>query len=568
MQRARILVLLALAIAGVMLFARLGQLPLRDPDEGRNSEVAREMFHSGAWLVPTYDGLAYLDKPAFFFKAVALSFAALGESETAARLPSALFALALLVMLFAFCRREYQTTTAALAVIVVATTPLFFAFARHVIFDMALAFLVCAAIFAGYRAEGAEGRARSGWYLIGAIAAGFATLVKGPVGFLLPTMVLAVFNLLDDRVGWLRRYFAPRNLAVFFVVVLPWFIGVSLHRPDFPYYGIIEESFHRFTTTSFSRTAPVYYYGLVILGGFFAWSLLAPEAVLAAWRRRKLWSSADRLFIVWAIVVVAFFSISKSKLPGYILTALVALGVLTARLLTAALERPTGSAARIVLRGMIVLGVFSLAAAAFLSLEVLRPGSFEQLFRKQSSELARVSLVFVPAIAVLLAIGVVAAAARWKRDARVAFAALLILPLAILTVGFDSLQRYSEASSSRALAARIPSLAADVRIACLESFPCGLPFYLKRYVTVVSRDGHDLTSNYIIFTLKKSTEWPDVVVPSTAREHWLATRDRAVYLLANRGSRASLEAIAAQRHTPVTELTPGWWGALVPPATL
>src|SRR5229473_448594 len=67
-QRSRFLVVLAVFISSLMIFARLGQLPLRDPDEGRNSEVAREMQRSGAWLVPTYDGLAYLESPPFILK--------------------------------------------------------------------------------------------------------------------------------------------------------------------------------------------------------------------------------------------------------------------------------------------------------------------------------------------------------------------------------------------------------------------------------------------------------------------------------------------------------------------
>src|SRR4051812_19997195 len=92
-----------LLVAGLMLFIRLGSLPLGEPDEARNAEVGREMMASGAWLVPTYDGLPYLDKPAFFFRSVAISFALLGVSEAAARLPSALSGLAMLAMLFAFC---------------------------------------------------------------------------------------------------------------------------------------------------------------------------------------------------------------------------------------------------------------------------------------------------------------------------------------------------------------------------------------------------------------------------------------------------------------------------------
>ena len=85
----RALACLAVFIAIATLFCRLGVLPLLAPDEGRNAEVAREMKESGAWLVPTYNGSDYLDKPAFFFKTVALSLAVFGNSETVARLPSA-----------------------------------------------------------------------------------------------------------------------------------------------------------------------------------------------------------------------------------------------------------------------------------------------------------------------------------------------------------------------------------------------------------------------------------------------------------------------------------------------
>src|SRR5215470_14551589 len=72
----RRLAVLALAVVFAALCFRLGHLPLLAPDEGRNAEVAREMKEAGAWLVPTYDGVDYLDKPALYFKAVALSLAA------------------------------------------------------------------------------------------------------------------------------------------------------------------------------------------------------------------------------------------------------------------------------------------------------------------------------------------------------------------------------------------------------------------------------------------------------------------------------------------------------------
>ena len=222
------LALLAAAIVFVTLCLRLGHLPLLNPDEGRNAEIGREMKESGAWLVPTYNGVVRLDKPTFYFKTVALSLAAFGETETAARLPSALFGLGLLGLVVAFCQRVYGTPTALLAVIVLATMPLYLAQARTVMVDIALAFFVCGGIFAGYFGEETEDRARRRWYLIGAASAGCATLVKGPVGLLLPALVLLVFHRMEGRRGAWKRLFAPANLAVFFIITLPWVVGVCL----------------------------------------------------------------------------------------------------------------------------------------------------------------------------------------------------------------------------------------------------------------------------------------------------------------------------------------------------
>jgi 4-amino-4-deoxy-L-arabinose transferase-like glycosyltransferase len=228
----------AFLLAAVLFFARLGDLPLIDPDEGRNAEVAREMAESGAWVVPTFNAIPYLDKPALYFHAVALSFRAFGRSETTARLPSALSAAALVVMMFVFCRRVYGERTAALTVLVLATTPLVIGFARLVIFDMPLTFFVSAAILAGHLAEEDPGPARRRWLLIGAASSAIATLIKGPVGFLVPAAVLAVLHLVERRPRAILRMLAPVNLLVFLALVLPWFVALVVEHPDFLHYGL------------------------------------------------------------------------------------------------------------------------------------------------------------------------------------------------------------------------------------------------------------------------------------------------------------------------------------------
>jgi 4-amino-4-deoxy-L-arabinose transferase-like glycosyltransferase len=550
--------LLAVAIAAVMIFARLGDLPLRDPDEGRNSEIAREMLANGAWLMPTYNGIVYLDKPAFFFRAVATSFSIFGENEFAARLPSALAACGVLLMVYRFCRREYDSETAMLAVIVVATTPAFFAMARHVMSDMILAFFVCGAIFSSYIAEQYEAARRQNWYLLSAAGAGFATLVKGPVGFLIPLLTLAVFNIVQKNPGWWRRLLHPLNAVVLLAIVLPWFVALTRARPDFARYGLLEESFHRFTTKSFSRTAPFYYYALVVVGGLFAWSMLLPGAAKAA---RQTWArlaAADRLFIVWAIVVVIFFSISKSKLPHYILSAMVALAILTARVFALAWKNPQGMAGRVVFRGLVATAMLCLLLAIF-----LMPPVMSKFVKTRTAEFERVALAFGPATVFLLSLAGIAIAARMLRNVKFGFAAFLALPLSMVTIGFPAIARYSEASSSRELARALEKLPEGTEVVGLQSFAPGLPFYSKERIGLITANGAEL-SNYIVYDLRRSATWPDWIIRNDHRDRWLASRTNTICLIAKGKALPELRKIAEERNLKVAEVVPGWSSVLIP----
>jgi len=158
----------------------------------------------------------------------------------------------------------------------------------------------------------------------------------------------------------------------------------------------------------------------------------------------------------------------------------------------------------------------------------------------------------------------VAAWARWRGDARTMFAAFVVFPLSLLTLGFDGIRLYADKKSARSLADRLPALPAGTEIACLECFSPGLPFYSKRLVTVISEDGADLASNYIVFFLKKTKPWPARVVPLEERDRWLASRDRPVYLLARSQKVDQLKSIATASGVTVTNISPSWWAALFP----
>ena len=544
---------------------RLGHLPLLQPDEGRNAEVGREMKASGAWLVPTYNGVDYLDKPAFYFKAVALSLAAFGDNETAARLPSAAFGVALVVMVFAFARKVYGRSCGLLAAIIVGTMPLFLANARTVIFDIALAFFVCGAIFAGYLAEEAEGRTRRNWYLLGAAAAGLATLVKGPVGFLIPALVLLVFQRMEGRRGVWKRLLAPLNLLMFFAVTLPWFVGLCLAHRDFLHYGLVEESFNRFTTAKkFHRSEPVYFYALIVMGTFLPWSLVLPEAAWATWRERWARHRADRLCLVWSVLVVVFFSISQSKLPGYILSVTVACGLLVARLFDTALAQPGGRVARLVGRATTAFGVLCLALAVVAIAGSPHVPALAKPLRIPLADAARLGQCVLPLAILLTGFGVFALVARFRRSVALSFLCLALFTPLFVNVNLGVFDVIFSAKTARNLARALPPLPPGTELACLECFPNGLPFYLGRTATLITRDGGELTSNYILFGLTKQASWPRNLVPVGQLEAWLASRKTPVFLIVRPEDRAKLERLAAARAVPVQTLPRDYLGALLP----
>jgi hypothetical protein len=557
-------ILFALAIVWTALFFQLGKLPLLQPDEGRNAEVAREMAVSGAWLSPSYNGIAYLDKPAFYFKTVALSLELLGDNEAAARLPSALFGLGLLGLVYGFCRHVHGPRCAILAVIIIATLPLYVINARTVIFDIALAAFVSAAIFAGYLAEMRTGTARRNWHLAGALAAGLATLVKGPVGFLIPGLVLLVFYRVAGIRGVGKRFFAPVNLLVFFGVTLPWFAGLSLQHPDFPHYGLVEESFHRFTTVQFHRTQPFYFYGLIIGLLFLPWSLILPEAAVTAWKQQWFKSPGDRLCLVWAVVVVIFFSLSKSKMPGYILSVTVAGGILVARLFEQALARPEGRAARIAGRGTVgFAGLCVLVAGTALFLSARMIGLARRLGLAEADARA-LGTHFILLALVLLAFASLAFLAWHRRDAGLAFITFALFPPLLFALNVAAIGVVFESKSARQLAHAMPVLSPQTEVLCWDCFPAGLPFYLQRTVTLATTDGRELTSNYILYRLRADSHWPAGVIPLQAVEQRVVTRDHPVYLLAHAVDRGQVEALAGIQKTNIQPLTPAYVGVLLP----
>ncbi|MGH9378188.1 MAG: glycosyltransferase family 39 protein [Terriglobia bacterium] len=511
---ARSLALLIL-IAACLFFIGLGRLPLVEPDEGRNAEVAREMVVTHDWVTPHYDGLPYLDKPAVLFWMIGAAFQAFGMSAWSARFPEALAALAAVLMAWMMGRKMFNGRVGMLAGLILATSPLFFGFARTVIFDMPLTLLVTVSLFCFWLNR----RKNCLWLDAVAFAAmGVGAITKGPVAFLLPLLTILAYYAIAGRFRDIKKVHWGAGWLVLLAVALPWFIDVSLRNPGFPKYALWEESLLRFTTgAQMHRSNGPLYYIPVYFAGFFPWSFFF---IIAALKRVKGWRKlrdeahqAELFLLTWAGVVFVFFTISQSKLPGYVLPALPPLSILVGKAWQDAFagegRRDGDTNSRLAagapggLAGGFVAVIFTglLMGASAEALHFVRPTA-KILSRIPPSVTHLLPSALFHGAVILVALG----ALGWRLIRRAprrtvgwpAFTvAALVVPLLAIAL-FQPLASYAQVDSSRELAETIQrSAARNLPIYGYYYFRTGLPFYLQRPIGLVTEDGDETTSNYI-----------------------------------------------------------------------
>ena len=352
---------LLLALVAALLLFRLGDAPLTGPDEPRYARVAVEMHRAQAWVVPTLQGRPWLEKPPLYYWLAGMAFARLGETEAAARLPSAVAAVALAGIVALLGARLYGGAAGLHAGFVAGTALLPFVYGRAAAMDMLLAAAVTAATgLVGLRALGIAGP--SAMAAAGACA-GAGMLAKGPLGALLPALVAGALVALtpERRTVWRRLAggLIPAVVATM-VVAGPWYAAIlRTQGREFVDVFLVNHNLARFASTIHHHPGPVFYYVPLLVGGLFPWSgLLVPG--LARLRARD---PRDALLLAWLLAPLVFFSLAASKLPGYILPCIPPLAIAAGR---AADELVRGEARRWAARatGLVTVTLAALVAAA------------------------------------------------------------------------------------------------------------------------------------------------------------------------------------------------------------
>ncbi|KWR77691.1 glycosyl transferase, partial [Cupriavidus sp. SHE] len=473
LSKRRILPVLTMTLAMVLWMSTLAIRPLYEPDEGRYAEVPREMFVSGDWVTPRLNGVKFFDKPPLQYWATAGAYTLFGPSEWTARIWSALVGLLGVLVAWWAAQKLYDKHVGLASASVLIGAPLWILGSNLTTTDIGVGSLLgsAALVFAV-----AYQRRDYRLYPIIWLLVGLAFLAKGLIALVLPAITLALYVAITRQRSafFSGKFWRWSPLAV--AITAPWFIVVSLRNPEFLNYFFIHEHFARFSSAIHERDKPVWFFLAVAAAGVLPFIGLIPRA-FSFWSRsaRATQHFDSRLFLsLWVVVVLTFFSISRSKLPLYILPAFPPMAVLLAH------------------RAM--SGVRPTLAASFLAMPVLavtigfllwHPTLSNALLKRDVSDPATLQTwgsitVGILAIGGFLAFGI---ALRGRRLCAVAVASLATL--AGLQAGLMASRAFGSLSiKPLGLEAKAASRV-DTELFDVGQIDRGLAFYTERLPTIV-----------------------------------------------------------------------------------
>jgi 4-amino-4-deoxy-L-arabinose transferase-like glycosyltransferase len=319
-------------------------IPLVGPDEPRYAQVAREMFERGTWVTPTLGGFDWFEKPALLYWLQIASYHIFGITEFAARFGSALFGLGTIASLWFLGRAADRETKgfsfANLLALIGASSLGIIVFSRGASFDIILTFPITAALasYFVWERHGSEARSSTLPLVLFYVFVGIALLAKGLVGIVFPYAIVIFYHL----ISWKRPNWAA-VVSLFWGSIVAAAVASLWYAPMYMVNGwkfidefFIQHHFQRYTSNKYFHPQPFYFFFWVLPLMTVPW---LPFFFLGMWKGvRNVVRRGDGgenltyndgaqfrpllLFAFsWMLVPLVFFSLSGSKLPGYILPA-------------------------------------------------------------------------------------------------------------------------------------------------------------------------------------------------------------------------------------------------------
>jgi len=477
LRATRLVLVLLAAIALAVALANLDR-PLANPDEGRYSEISREMTVTGDWVTPRLNGIKYFEKPPLQYWATAASFELFGTNVPAARLYVFLCGFATLLLTAYTAWRLAGTEAAAASALALVASPYYMALGGIVTLDMGLTLWTTATVCAFLVAEDPRTRPRSrhGWIAFAWVAMALAVLSKGLVGIVFAGAAVFFHMVVRRDLSVLRRMGWIYGVPLFLAIAAPWFVLVARANPEFARFFFIHEHFERFLTHEHHRVEPWWYFLPIVALGFLPWAFALPSAMVHAWKSDALAASRPlRVALLWSAFVVAFFSASGSKLPAYVLPVFPFLAMALGRYLAEA--PPTRLAGWTALATLLAA---VLVVAAWRAPDSARDEWTRGLYLAARGWLLLASGALAAALA--LATLLLRGRLRWLALAVVALGSVLV---------FEGLQKGYEKLSPRqsgevVAQAMEPWLHPSTRLYSVNHYDQTVPFYIRRTVRLVN----------------------------------------------------------------------------------
>lgn len=321
----------------------LGSYPVFTPDEGRYSEVAREMVATGNYITPHINGITFLDKPILYYWLQAIAINLFGVKEYALRLFPMLLGVLGCLVTYGCGRRLFNRQTGFLSTLILATTPLYFGGSHYANLDLEVAVFISCTLLFFMTAIQCQDRFRIYFFFAAYLSSALAFLTKGLIGVAFPSMIIGSWMLLLGRLPLLRKIHLGSGVMLFILIVSPWYILVQKANPDFFHYFFVTQQVTRFLSGGvFNNATPFWFYGPIVLLGFFPWTSFLFQAL--AFSIKNVWQNRHQhqielFLILWLIIIFVFFSIPHSKTISYIFPICPALALLVGNFLSVFWEK-------------------------------------------------------------------------------------------------------------------------------------------------------------------------------------------------------------------------------------
>ena len=340
------------------------------PDETRYAQISQSMLQSGNWVTPHFMGLRYFEKPIAGYWLIAIGQAVFGDNLFGVRIASALTTGLSVWLAWLLASRLWNDPRKSFAsALLLMSFGLVAGEAGYANLDPQFAFWVNLSLVALWFAFTAQSqRARLwAWSVLG-VACGMGFMTKGFLAWLLPVLVGVPFALWQRRIKEMLCY-GPLAVVLAIAVCLPWALAIHHQEPDFWQFFFWNEHIRRFSASDAQHIQPWWFYLPLLLAASLPWATLLPAALFDAWKQKR--QSGIAFLLLWLLLPLAMFSLSKGKLPTYILPCLLPLALLMGHALMSWIDQGRGTVIR--LNGLLnaLLAVAGLTGLIYL--QVTRP---------------------------------------------------------------------------------------------------------------------------------------------------------------------------------------------------